>query len=269
MIRFFSIKKTLFLGLYFIAFSFNSWATTQNQGPKQIKSELYYQEFSDEDDFNFYDQQNVAAIYDPLEKLNRKIYVFNDFVDRYFVEYVAIAYRRGVPREARSSIRNVLDNLYAPISSVNSLLQGKPDNAMASFSNFLINSTVGVFGIFNVAKKKSIYYNKEDFGQTLGHYDIGSGAYLILPFFGPSSTRDFSGMAFDKSIHPLDFNFLEIGGRINSVDYHYRIALSLISGIDKRESLLDIVDDVRKDSFDPYATIRSAYLQKRAAEIKE
>jgi phospholipid-binding lipoprotein MlaA len=260
-------KYLLITILFFI--SHEAFAIPQNQGPKPIQSSLYYQEFDDEDEFNFYDEQNTVVIYDPLEKFNRKIFVFNDFVDRYFIEYVAFAYRKGIPREARHSIRNVLDNLYAPISTVNSLLQGKPDNAMASFSNFLINSTIGILGIFDVAKKKSIYYNKEDFGQTLGYYKMGAGPYVVIPVLGPSSVRDLGGLAFDKSIHPLDFNFVKFGGKIDLVDYRYRLALALTSGIDKREALIEIIDDIRKDSFDPYATVRSAYTQKRAAEIRE
>ena len=222
-----------------------------------------------DEEFESYESDNALIIRDPFEKYNRKVYAFNEFVDRYFLEYVAIAYRREVPKKVRKSVRNFLTNLTSPLSAVNSLLQGKTDNALATFSNFLVNSTIGVAGFINVAEEKGITYHREDFGQTLGHYRVGSGYYLMLPILGPSSTRDFAGLAVDKAVGPLDFNQLEIGGRVNAVDSGYRLALAAITGIDKREQLIDIIDDIRVDSFDPYATIRSAYLQRRLSEIKQ
>ncbi len=221
-----------------------------------------------DDEFESYESGNDFEIYDPFEKANRKIYVFNDYLDLYFLEHVAVFYRKGVPQTARNSIRNVLTNLSLPISAVNSLLQGKVDNGLATFSHFLINSTLGVGGIFNVAGEKNIRYKSEDFGQTLGYYGVGSGAYLILPILGPSTLRDLGGYAADKSVGPLDFNFLEIGGKVGVLHSNYRIGLAAMSGIDKRESLINILDDIRTESFDPYATIRSAFLQKRFTDIK-
>jgi phospholipid-binding lipoprotein MlaA len=207
-------------------------------------------------------------IYDPLEKYNRKIYSFNDAFDRYFLEYVARAYRNGIPAPARISVHNFLNNLSLPLSAVNSLLQGRVDNTLATVSNFLINTTIGLGGLFDVAGQKGIFYRHEDFGQTLGHYGLSSGAYLMIPFLGPSSARDFGGYLSDKSVDPLGFNLLNIGGKQGFVDANYRLALAAVSGINTREGLLDVIDDIRKDSFDPYATIRSAYLQKRSTEIK-
>ncbi len=221
-----------------------------------------------EEDFENYESENTLTIYDPLEKINRKVYVFNDYFDIYFLEHVAIFYRKGVPQNARNSIRNFLVNLSLPISAVNSFLQGKVDNGLATFSHFLINSTVGLGGVFNVAGEKGIRYKPEDFGQTLGHYGVKSGAYLVLPFLGPSSARDLGGTISDKSVNPLEFNFLKVGGSRNLIDVRYRLGLAATSGIDKRESLIDILDDIRTESFDPYATIRSAYLQKRFTDIK-
>jgi ABC-type transporter lipoprotein component MlaA len=162
--------------------------------------EEYYDDFDDFDDFSINkkdDQEN-----DPFEKINRKIYVFNDVFDRYFFEHVARSYRIILPKTARSSIRNFLNNISAPMSLVNSLLQGKTDNSLATLSSFLINSTIGLGGIFDVAEKKNINYNDEDFGQTLGYYGVGSGSYLMIPFLGSSSTRNFSGRIFDNVFNP-------------------------------------------------------------------
>lgn len=236
---------------------------------KEEKLTANYSSFEDEDDFETYEESNVSEIKDPFEKYNRQIFAFNDTFDRYFLEYVARAYRNNLPKPVRNVVRNFLTNLSLPISSVNSILQGKTENSMASFSYFLINSTIGIGGLFDVAGEKSIRYNHEDFGQTLGHYGIGSGIYIMLPFLGPSSGRDFGGMMFDKSINPMEFNLLKIGGGTNFVDGKVRFALAITSGIDKREALIDLIEDVRKDSFDPYSTLRSAYIQKRNSEIKK
>lgn len=224
--------------------------------------------FSDENDFENYSNENNEEIYDPLEKYNRKVFVFNDFCDRYFLEYVAKTYRKDVPKPARQSVHNFLNNLSAPISAFNSFLQGKTDNGLATISNFLINSTIGIGGIFNVAERKSILYKQEDFGQTLGHFGINSGAYLMVPFYGPSSVRDFSGFITDQALSPASYNVAEIGGKNYLIGEDQFIAVSATRTVDSRESLLDIVDDIRKESFDPYATIRSAYLQKRNNDIK-
>jgi phospholipid-binding lipoprotein MlaA len=259
------LRITLIFSFLFPSSAFAK--STSKNTKKATQSAMYYQRFENEDEFETY-ETNESEIYDPLEKYNRKIYAFNDTFDRYFFEYVAKTYRKSVPKSFRDTIRNFLTNLSLPISTFNSLLQGKTDNSLATFSNFLINSTIGIGGLFDVATKKGIRYNPEDFGQTLGHYGITSGAYLVLPVLGPSSTRDLGGLLVDKSVNPIEFNFLEVGGSENLVDVNYRLAIATASGVDKREGLIDIIDDIRRESFDPYATIRSAYLQKHTSDIK-
>ncbi len=215
----------------------------------------------------FESEINKGSIHDPFENFNRKVYKFNDTLDRYFIEHIARTYRKSVPKPARTSIRNFLDNLTLPISALNSFAQGKVDNGLSTISSFLINSTLGLGGFFEVASKKGIDYDREDFGQTLGYWGASSDNFLMLPFFGPSNVRDLSGFIFDRSLDPAGFNALHIGGNSDFVDGKYRIANTGIKVIDNREELLDIIDGVRKDSFDPYATIRSAYLQRRLAQI--
>lgn len=222
----------------------------------------------DDNEFEAFESQNNEEVYDPLEKYNRKIYVFNDFLDRYFLEYVARGYRNKVPKPARDSVHNFLTNLASPISAFNSFIQGKGENGLATFSNFLINSTIGVFGLFDVAGEKGIRYHPEDFGQTLGHYGVKSGAYLIIPFMGPSSVRDFGGTVTDQVVNPASYNYFEIGGKTYLIGDEALIAVTFMRTVDTRESLIDIIDDVRKESFDPYATLRSAYTQKRNNDIK-
>lgn len=222
----------------------------------------------DDKEFENFSSYNQQEIYDPLEKYNRKVFAFNDFLDRYCFEYVAKAYQSTIPKPIRNSIGNVLTNLTLPISAVNSVAQGKFKNAFSVTSSFLINSTVGIAGIFDVAGSNGIFYKTEKFSNTLGHYGSGSGAYLMLPFLGPSSVRDFSGFVVDRVIDPMGFNYLEIGGKTDFIDAEYRYAYSILYAVDTRERLLEVMDDIRKDSFDPYATVRSAYLQRRKNEVE-
>ncbi len=222
----------------------------------------------DEEDFDLGYSSKVSEVKDPFEKWNRKIYKFNDNLDYYLFSHVAIAYRQSLSKPIRKSIRNFVTNLSLPLSVVNSLLQGKVDNGLATLSHFLINTTLGVVGLFDIAGEKNIRYSYEDFGQTMGHYGVNAGAYLMLPFLGPSSGRDFGGWLVDKSVDPLGFGLIEVNGQEEFIEPEYRLAISAITALDKRESLLEVLDDVRRESFDPYATIRSAYSQKRENEVK-
>lgn len=220
-------------------------------------------------EFESYQSITTIKIYDPYEKINRQIYAFNDKFDRYFFEHVAKTYRKTVPSPARKMIRNFLANISLPVSALNSFAQGKVDNGLATFSTFLINSTIGCAGLFNVAQSKGINYRFEDLGQTLGFYNFDQGSFIMLPVLGPSTSRDFTGWAVDKAINPFSFNVAEVGGKRALVDNQFLIATGSLYSIDTRESLIDIIDDIRQDSFDSYATIRFAYLQKRAQEIKK
>lgn len=224
------------------------------------------EDFEDIKNFDFQVKSN-ADVYDPLESVNRKIFVFNDYLDRKIVRYVAISYQKSLPKPVRKSIRNFITNASTPFSVVNSLLQGDGENAMASFSSFLINSTIGVGGLFDVAGNKNITYNQEDLGQTLAVYGLGSGPYLVIPLIGPSNLRDGVGNLATSAVDPLSINAFKIGNDSVASDETI-LGFTVISLIDKRESLLKIVDDLRANSFDSYATTRSAYSQNRTSKIK-
>jgi len=219
------------------------------------------------EEIDFGTQPSAQTINDPFEKYNRRVFGFNEFMDINIFEPVAKGYRAAVPKLFRDSVRNVIKNLSLPLVCVNSIFQGNAENAMGSFSTFLINTTLGVGGIFDVAGTKKVEYRKEDFGKTFAKYGVGQGPYLIIPFLGPSTTRDFSGYLVEKAADPLSFNVLQVGGKEDIVSPAYRISLSGMSVLGTRESLINILDDVRRDSFDVYATIRSAYLQRRNFEI--
>lgn len=248
--------KILIIFLLFCQISGKALASGDDNSPKFN----FNDDYQGEDNFKI---GNDQIIYDPFEPFNRKVFAINETLDKYFAEPVVKEYRKQVPRPIRNSVRSFLNNLSAPFSVINSLLQGDGHNAMASFSSFLINSTVGIAGIFDVAGDKNIQYNQEDFGQTLAKYGSGSGPYLVLPVVGPSNLRDFTGFVTEKLVNPLTFNALDIGGKRELVNSHISLFLALSSGIDTRESLIEVLDDMRKNSFDTYATIRSAYLQRR------
>lgn len=236
-----------------------------------IVKNVFCQETFDEFDKEFEkfeSQISKGNIYDPFEKFNRKIFKFNNLVDKYYIEILAKSYRKTIPKKARLSIRNFIDNLTLPVSAVNSLLQGKIDNTLSTISTFLINSTLGIGGLFDIANKKGIKYDREDFGQTLGYYGIEANAFLMLPLIGPSNVRDFGGFVINNSIDPMGLNTFNIGGDTNFIENKYRLAYTFAKIVDSREEIIDILDNIRKDSFDPYATIRSAYLQRRIAQIE-
>ena len=228
------------------------------------------------DQFNFDDSyegeeiagnNNIQPIYDPFENFNRKVFAFNEALDKNIALPAVKSYRRFVPKILRDSVHNFVNNIEAPFSVINSLLQGDGTNSMASFSSFLINTTLGVGGLFDVAGNKKITYKEEDLGQTLGKYGSKPGPYLVIPLLGPSDVRDLSGYAVEKLVSPLSFNSLDIGGTQDWISNEESITLSALKGVDTREGLIEIVDDIRKNSFDIYATMRSAYLQRRNSLI--
>lgn len=244
---------SIFIAVFFL---FN-----KESSAKSIKTNSY-QATELEFESEFENEKNT----DPYEKINRKIYAFNDFLDRNFLQHIARGYRSFVPKFSRKAIRNFSTNLSLPLSAINSLAQGKIDNTLSTMSTFLINSTIGIGGIIDVASSKSIRYNYEDFGQTFGFYGLKGENYLYLPIFGPKTVSDFFGFAVDKLVDPLSINAFDFGGNALS-NNSYILGYNFVDIVDKRESLLNITDAIKKDSFDPYATIRSAYLQKRKIDI--
>ena len=221
------------------------------------------------DEFDFEENEfSSIKINDPFEKINRKTYKFNNLVDKALLKPVANLYHY-TPQPIRSATRNFLNNLSLPLSAFNSLMQGKIDNSLATTSTFLINSTIGIFGMIDVASNRGILYNKEDFGQTLANYGMKSGPYIVLPILGPSSTLNLTGEIIDRAISPFGFNSLNLFSKQPLLKNENRIILTITSGIDKRDQLDPLITSVNKESLDPYATIRSAYLQNRQFEISK
>ena len=200
---------------------------------------------------------------DPLEGMNRGIYKFNDVADKAVIKPVATVYKTITPSPARTGINNFFNNLGSITTVLNDLLQFKFTNAFTDAGRFVINSTSGLAGFIDVAGMDNIERHKEDFGQTLGYWGVNSGPYLVLPFFGPSSVRDTSGMIFDTATtDPITYTH-----NIGEVRLHNQLRLAQF--IDKRTELLTATDLIDEASLDPYAFMRDAYLQRRASLVQD
>ena len=199
---------------------------------------------------------------DPLEPTNRFFYRVNDTLDTYVLAPVARGYVYVVPSPARTGIHNVLANITSPVLLANTIMEAKPRRAGDTFMRFVINTTLGVGGIFDVASDFGYPAEDADFGITLALWGIGNGPFLFLPVLGPSSPRDASGFAGDIVLDPL--TWASFGGSKTLGWSRYGIG-----AVDARSRVLDQVSDIKKTALDPYATFRSLYRQHRSAQIQD
>jgi len=193
---------------------------------------------------------------DRFERFNRGVYKFNDALDRAVAKPVATAYVKVTPRPIRTGVSNFLANLESPITIVNELLQGKLKGFGTDTARLVINTTIGIGGLFDPATRMGLMAGDEDLGQTFGRWGIRSGPYLMLPVFGPSSVRDGFGRIGDTFAHP----------RYYIDDDWTRYGLTALDFVDTRAGLLQ-TDAVLERSFDRYAFIRNAYLQRRQFQV--
>lgn len=200
---------------------------------------------------------------DPLEPTNRVFYKINNGIDTVFLRPVAQAYRAVVPEPVRTGIHNVLDNMGAPVRATNDALQGKPRRTGDTTMRFFINSTAGVGGIFDVAKKLGYPPHDTDFALTLANWDVPEGPYLYLPVLGPSSPRDATGFAADMALDP--FTWIGQGTTAHTIGSWSRTGMN---ALDQRTAFLDAIDNVKKTALDPYATFRSLYRQNRVGKLE-
>jgi phospholipid-binding lipoprotein MlaA len=201
---------------------------------------------------------------DPFEDANRKVFDFNQVVDRHVLVPVAKAYRAGLPEPVRNSVRDFLNNLRGPLIFANDTLQGNFSRARDTVVRFVLNSTIGIGGIVDVAGRWGIPYHEEDLGVTLGVWGVPSGPYLVLPVLGPSDPRDLGGEVAEGFGDP--WNRLVTGNPFTL--YWIPFVRGAVDGIDQRARYLDALADIERTSLDYYATIRSLYRQRRAALIR-
>jgi phospholipid-binding lipoprotein MlaA len=204
---------------------------------------------------------DYRATNDPLEPTNRVFYAVNNGIDTVVLRPIALAYRYVVPEPVRTGVHNVLTNLGTPVLLSNDLLQGKPRHAGDTAIRFLINTTLGVVGFFDVAQSIGYPRHETDFGITLALWGVPDGPFLFLPVLGPSDPRDAAGFGIDVALDPL--TWLGKGAVVTDLDY----ARFGTSAVDARTGVLDEVDQVKKTALDPYATFRSLFRQHRASQI--
>jgi phospholipid-binding lipoprotein MlaA len=196
------------------------------------------------------------ASYDPLEKLNRRVHRFNEAVDRVIAKPLASVYVKVTPRPVRLGVGNFFNNLSQPVSALNALLQGKPKQAGQALGRFLLNSTLGIGGVFDPATSANLPNKSEDFGQTLGVWGWKRSRFVELPLFGPRTIRDALGMAGDSPLSP-----------IRSIESDkLRVFLQGLQLVDVRTQLL-AVDRMREGATDDYALVRDAWMQRRQYQI--
>jgi phospholipid-binding lipoprotein MlaA len=194
---------------------------------------------------------------DPFEGFNRGVYKFNETFDDVLFRPTAEVYRDVLPREVRDRVRNFFGNLSDPFIGVNNFLQGKVSEAFDDWSRFLLNSTVGLAGIHDVATDLGLEKHNEDFGQTFARWGAGTGPYLVLPIFGSSTLRDGLGLAADIYTDPM--------GEIRPIDL--RNTLAVTRGVQTRADLLEASRILEEAALDKYVFQRDAYLQRRRSLV--
>ena len=235
--------------LFFILFNFISYNVIASEAD---------QVSTDSDDFETTTLED--EIYDPFEPVNRAIFSFNNVADRIVLEPIAKGYKK-LPSPIQSGISNFLSNLRAPLVVVNQILQGQGENAVQSSGRFIVNSTVGVLGLFDVAEKMGLEEKKEDYGQTLATWGVGDGFYIVLPLFGPSNLRDTSGMVLTMLTDPIN------SYAVNEGEAWLVPMRTATNAVDQRSQIIDEVNALRDNSVDYYAAVRSSYYQNRKAAI--
>ena len=204
-----------------------------------------------------------AEANDPIEPFNRWAFNINEGFDILLLRPTAVVYRDLVPPPLQDNTRNFLRNLRSPLIFANQLLQGDLEGAQNAAARFLVNSTIGFGGLADVAAAAGVPYEEEDFGQTLAVLGVPEGAYLVLPLYGPSTLRDTTGAGVESIVDPL--NWWLRNNDLNWVIYT-RIG---VSAVDARFRLIEAVDDLRANSMDYYATVRSLYRQNRDNLIRD
>jgi phospholipid-binding lipoprotein MlaA len=205
-----------------------------------------------------YQRLDNMAKTDPLEPVNRVMYRINDVGDRYALRPVAKGYQKAFPRVIRMGVGHFFDNLTYPLVFVNDFLQGKPRQGSADAARFLVNTIVGLGGLFDAASELGLAPHEEDLGQTLAVWGAPAGPFLMVPLLGPRTTTHLVGWFGESYISPVS--------QYNNSDV--RTALLALQTIHRRSTLLSVDEELRK-AFDPYVFIRDAYLQNRNYQIHD
>ncbi len=194
---------------------------------------------------------------DPIEGFNRAVYAFNEGLDTAIVRPVAVGYETVMPSPVRTGVSNFFGNVADVFIAVNNLLQGKVPEAASDAGRFLVNTTVGILGLFDVATEIGLEKHNEDFGQTFGRWGVGPGAYVVIPFFGPRDVRDTVGLVLDVKADPI----------ANIGHVPTRNTLLVVRIVSDRANLLPADKVIEEAALDKYTYVRDAYLQRRRSLV--
>ena len=227
---------------------------------------LTFNASADTDGKNNLSKNNSRRVKDCFESFNRGSFALNQGLDKVIFKPVAKAYR-SLPSAIRSGTSNALINLSSLVTIPNNVLQGEIKTAGVNTGRFIINTTVGIFGIFDVANKIGFSeYEKEDYGQTLGVWGVSTGCYLVLPILGPSTVRDTAGSFMNVMGADPYYNISSHGNNeyLNKSDY---ILTKVLTGVDFRAKNIESLENLEKNSMDFYASVKSLYLQDRKRKV--
>ena len=202
----------------------------------------------------------ITSVNDPFQKFNRAMFAFNDKLYIYVLDPVGKGYTKVTPKSVRKGIGNFFTNLFKPISILNSILQFEFKDAGKQTASFFLNSTLGILGIFDIAKDfPSLKKSRENFGKTLGKYGVGDGFYIVFPFLGPTTLRDTAGMTFDYYISYQQY--------LKDVDSDVTFGMRLLKQVNDMGPKMTQYKELKKMAVDPYIAVRNAYIQNRNNRI--
>jgi len=215
-------------------------------------------EFLDEFESEF--EEKAVTVADPLSFWNRAMFHFNDKLYFWFLKPVAKGYKVVIPGVVRTGVRNFFSNIYTPIRLTSCVLQGKVKAGGTEFVRFVVNSTIGIAGVADPAKKYlKLDISDEDFGQTLGAYGIGNGFYLVWPLLGPSTLRDSVGMVGDRFLNPITY--------VKPVEAS--VAIWSFDKINETSLHIGDYESIKEAAVEPYEAFRDAYIQYRINKVKQ
>jgi phospholipid-binding lipoprotein MlaA len=224
-----------------------------------LKRDLSLGEFAQAPSRDEQEFDDEVTEYDPWESFNRKMFAFNQKLDRYVLKPVAKVWNFVVPDLAQQSLANAFDNITMPRRFINSLLQLKPEGAGRELARFFLNISMGVGGFFDVATELGVPRSDEDTGQTLGYYGVGPGPYLVLPFLPPLTVRDGFGFAADTAMQPLSY----------VAPFEASVGMRGGQLVNDRSLNLETFEEFEQMTFDLYSAVRNGYLQRRQRMIQE
>lgn len=260
------IKKNLIFYLFINFFTIMTFTNiTIAEEKSQIDTQITQEKVSEDEDYFKEELEEEITIADPFRVWNKAMFHFNDKLYFWVLKPISKGYSKVVPKDVRASVSNFFNNVATPIRFINNLLQLKFKNAGNELVRFVINSSIGVGGLGDVAKTElDIQINKEDFGQTLGTYGIGHGFYLIWPFIGPSSLRDTIGYVGDRLLDPLTYLVAE-----EELTNAEGIGIVAYDKVNDTSFRIGDYEAFKESAVDPYEGLRSAYIQYRNKAIEK